>query len=116
MKRNANKTLIKDIIMAALSWVICAALINAIWGGSTGSVSATEAKLMGGFFAGIPFGWRWASKIMTAVTVKGVFIKLGISVVLGWFAIFVVILGDIISCIAYNASIKKSPAKPSRGM
>ena len=46
--------------------------------------------------AGLPFGWRWASKIITATSLKGIGIKLLISVLLGFIAIFVVVIKDII--------------------
>lgn len=51
-------------------------------------------------FAGIPFGWRWASKITTAITLKGIGIKFLISVFLGCIALFLVVGTDVLKCVA----------------
>ena len=97
MKRNAVGTLIKDIVLALVTWGICAFLLKELFVGG-GSLTEEGAKTMAMLFAGIPFGWRWASKIITAVSMKGVAIKLGISIFLGWIAFFVVLIGDVIRC------------------
>ena len=104
MKRNAVATMIKDILFAVIAWGIAAFFINALWGSmGNGAMSAGDAKMLALFFASIPFGWRWASKIITAMTMKGVFIKLSIAFFLGWFAIFVVLIGDIIFLVSHLA-------------
>ena len=106
MKRNAVATMIKDIMFAAIAWGIAAFFINALWGSmGNGAMSAGDAKWLALFFAGIPFGWRWASKIITAMTMKGVFIKLSIAFFLGWFAIFVVLIGDIFFLVSHFAKM-----------
>ncbi len=105
MKRNAVFTLIKDVVFALIAWGICAFLIAALF--QSNGVTPAEAKGLALFFAGIPFGWRWASKIITAVSFKGVMLKLGFSVVLGWLAIFVVLISDVIRCIAALISRRK---------
>ena len=119
MKRNAVATMIKDILFATIAWGIAAFFINALWGSmGSGAMSAGDAKMLALFFAGIPFGWRWASKIITAMTMKGVFIKLSIAFFLGWFAIFVVLIGDVIYFVSYlakkNAKKKQAAARAAR--
>ena len=119
MKRNAVATMIKDILFAVIAWGIAAFFINALWGSmGSGAIGAKEAKGVALFFAGIPFGWRWASKIITAMTMKGVFIKLSIAFFLGWFAIFVVLIGDVIFFVSYlikkNAKKKQTAARTVR--
>ena len=91
MKRNAINTLIKDIIMAAVFYGIGTLILS---GCDFGNAANTMFASM--LIAGIPFGWRWASKIITAVSIKGIGIKLGIAFFLGWFAIYVVLIVDVI--------------------
>lgn len=112
MKRNAVGTLVKDIIFAVAAWGIFTALIGALWGtGVGGTIDAEGAQFLGLFFAGLPFGWRWASHIITAVSPKGIAIKFAISVFLGWFAIFIVLIVDIIRCITAKAASGKSTSR-----
>lgn len=94
MKREAIARLMKDIILAVIAWGIVSTLMVSC------EMSADQAMAAAVLFAGIPFGWRWASNIITAVSMQGVLLKLGIAVFLGWFAIFVVLIGDVIRCIA----------------
>lgn len=44
----------------------------------------------------LPFGWRWASRIITAVSLYGVGIKAVLSVVLGIFAAPICLLVDLV--------------------
>ena len=108
MKRNANKILVKDILAAAIAWGIFALIFKYA---CSDTMSPTDAGLMATFFAGIPFGWRWSSKLITAVSFKGIFIKLAISFFLGFIAIAVVIGSDIIRCISANIAEKKDTAR-----
>ncbi|MBQ6421114.1 MAG: hypothetical protein IJK02_08590 [Clostridia bacterium] len=93
MKAEAGKRLIKDVIIAAIALVIGGALFMA----------ALETKdigvgLVGGFIAaGFPFGWRWMSKVFTAVGFYTIIIKGLLALLLGWVAIFVVFIGDAVS-------------------
>ena len=93
MKKSAIFTLVKHILMA-----VAFAAFGYFAFNSSGVDAATSLGLGIGLFAGIPFGWSWASKIITAVSLQGVGIKLLFSVALGWLAIFVVLIGDIIRC------------------
>ena len=108
MKRNAIFTLIKDILFAAVAWGIAFFLINGIWGvDAGGTMDATMANTMAMMFAGVPFGWRWTSKIISATSIKGVGIKLLISVFLGWIAIFVTMVVDAIGVIVHLVKAKR---------
>ena len=91
MKKNAFATLIKDVILALAAWGIAAMLLSSGFGVEGAAV--TSGAMV---FAGVPFGWRWASNIISAVSLKGVGIKLLIALFLGWFAIFLVIGLDVI--------------------
>ena len=94
MKKNAFATLIKDVILALVAWGISAMLLQ-----SGFDMTGGDAAMLATMCAGIPFGWRWSSKIIRAVSLKGVGIKLLISLVLGMFAIFLVLGWDVICCI-----------------
>ena len=61
--------------------------------------------------AGIPSGWRWASHIITAVSGKGILIKLLISVFLGWVAVPVMFIKDIVNVIKYAKEPVESEAE-----
>lgn len=94
MKKNAFATLVKDVILALAAWGIAAMLLSSGFGMEGAAVTSGAMA-----FAGVPFGWRWASNIVSAVSLKGVGIKLLISLFLGCFAIFLVIGTDVIRCI-----------------
>lgn len=106
MKTNAIATLIKDIILTAIFYAIGSFILAEF---DFGNAANTMFAPM--FIAGIPFGWRWASKLITAVSIKGIGIKLGIAFFLGWFAIYVVLIGDIIRCIASLVTQKRQSRK-----
>ena len=92
--KQSMKKLIKDIILIA------------VLGGFAALMLATDSTMGDGgrtFFTlaimGLPFGWRWASKIITAVSLKGIGLKILISACLGCVAIFVVVGIDALKCI-----------------
>ena len=94
MKKNAFATLIKDIILALVAWGISAMLLQSGLGMPGG-----DAAMLATMCAGIPFGWRIASSFITAVSMRGVVMKLGIALLVGMFAIFIVLGWDVIRCI-----------------
>nr|MBQ8244021.1 hypothetical protein [Oscillospiraceae bacterium] len=98
MKRQAILTLIKDIIVALVTYFLVTWLASGLEINLFLGYTDINAVVIGLAIAGIPFGYRWASKMFTAVSIKGFFIKLLIGLLLGWLAIFVVIIGDIIHC------------------
>ena len=95
-------TLIKDVALIAITFSLVGPILGITAGGTTMNAIATAM-----FFGGIPFGWRWASKIITAVSIQGILLKLVISFFLGWFAVWVVVGGDIISLIGALAGARK---------
>lgn len=105
MKRNAISRLIKDIIIAAI-FVVPFSFILADYVGP-----GINAVCLSFFFAGIPFGWRWSSKIITAVSLKGIGLKLLISFFLGWIAIWIVLISDVIRCIASGVGSRKRASR-----
>lgn len=98
-------TLVKDLVIAAILAGLTYVLFSIGDAFSSGALAFFCLSV-----AGIPFGWRWASKIITAASLKGVGIKLLIAVFLGWFAIFVVLGGDLIRCIWAIIKEKKTAA------
>ncbi len=95
MKKQAISTLIKDVLIAVVAFALISILLSILkvdffYGGTLNRIA------LGLVLAGIPFGWRWGSKLFTAVSLVGIVIKLIFAVALGWLAIFVVIIGDII--------------------
>ena len=91
MKSEAKKILIKDIVIAAAAWVVASIIISLMMEGFSIGVI-----VLGLFFAGLPFGWRWMSSVIIATRFTTVLIKGALAVVLGWIAIFIVIIGDVI--------------------
>lgn len=106
MKRQAVLTLIKDIIIAVVAYFLITTFLSA-GGVDVFYGSDMNRMFIGLALAGIPFGFRWAGKMFTAISLKGFLIKLVIGVLLGWLAIFVIIIGDIIRCFA----APKTPAE-----
>ena len=80
---NSKKTLIKDLVILGIMIAIAAATLD-----------TTPLAVI---FLGVPFGWRWASKIITAVSLTGVVAKFLISAALGYIALPVVLIKDIIA-------------------
>lgn len=55
------------------------------------------SAIPGFFLSGIPFGWRWLSKIFISLSLAMVFIKAILSLVLGFIALPITIVKDIIA-------------------
>lgn len=91
MKKEALKALIKDLLIILILGGIMAIMLI------TDTSMGSGAKM---FFwsaiTGIPFGWKWASKLITAITLKGVGLKILFSALLGCIALYVVVIRDII--------------------
>lgn len=98
MKKQAIITLIKDIIIAVVAYFVITIFLSDGGINIFGSYTGANAAFIGLAIAGIPFGFRWAGKMFTAVSIKGFLLKLLVAVLLGWLAIFVVIISDIIHC------------------
>ena len=102
MKKEALSVLIKDIIMI----VVTVAIVSLILVG-LGATDFDIFLVLAFVFGGIPFGWRWSSKLFTAVSFNAFLIKVLISVVLGWLAIWIVLIGDIIRYVKACSDEKK---------
>lgn len=103
MKNQALRSLIKDAILIIVLGGIASIMISV-----DGTLSPGLATFIWLAITGIPFGWRWAKNMFTAVSVKGFFIKLLFASLLGCIAIFVIVLKDIFSFIK---SLKKTPVE-----
>lgn len=94
-KSEARKKFIKDLITLVIGIVVGGIIgINAIPGDR-----AVAFIMFGLFLGGIPLGWKFASHIITAVSLLGIVGKLFISLVLGWIVAPITVIKDIISLI-----------------
>lgn len=94
-KSEARKKFIKDLITLVIGIVVGGIIgINAIPGDK-----AVAFIMFGLFLGGIPLGWKFASHIITAVSLLGIVGKLFISLVLGWIVAPITVIKDIISLI-----------------
>lgn len=94
-KSEARKKFIKDLITLVIGIVVGGIIgINAIPGDK-----AVAFIIFGLFLGGIPLGWKFASHIITAVSLLGIVGKLFISLVLGWIVAPITVIKDIISLI-----------------
>lgn len=94
-KSEAGKKFIKDLITLVIGIVIGGIIgINAIPGDKV-----VAFIMFGLFLGGIPLGWKFASHIITAVSLLGIIGKLFISLVLGWIVAPITVIKDIISLI-----------------
>ncbi len=89
-KSEAKLMLIKDITLAVIAWIVGSVLFAMTSG------MGIFCIIPGLFVAGVPFGWRWLSNIFVAVSLQGIVAKLLGAIFLGWIAIFVVLIRDII--------------------
>lgn len=86
-KEEAIKSLVKYLLLAIVVAIICM-----FASGQVGIMEFFAFFLVAG---GIPAGWKWASTIITATSIVGIFIKLVIAIVLGWFALPYIVIKDI---------------------
>ena len=92
-KSEAREKFIKDLITLVIGIVVGGIIgINAIPGDK-----AVAFIMFGLFLGGIPLGWKFASHIITAVSLIGIIGKLFISLVLGWIAAPITVIKDIVS-------------------
>lgn len=92
MKTMYKNQLIKDIIVAGAAWLISTLLFTAIMEGNfIGSL------MIGFFLSGIPFGWKFLSKIYIALSFQAIAIKAFLAILVGWVALPIVLIKDIIT-------------------
>ena len=95
MKEDMKGQLIKDIVIAVVAWVLATVLLVSIQGGGM-----VLFDIFAGFVcAGIPFGWKWASKLFVAISLHTFIFKVILSILLGWIALPVAIITDVIELI-----------------
>ena len=100
-KKQATNRLVKDIATAFAAIVVIAAI----------TVAWMEMELFGGIIigfmlAGIPFGWRWLSKVFTALGFLAIVAKLFGAILLGWVALPIVLVKDIIQLVVASKNEK----------
>lgn len=99
------KKLIKDILIAAIAAGIGALVFNA---------AGMDPKFIPEFAlysAGIPLGWHLCSKIITALSFQGVLIKLIGALLVGVFALPVVLVLDLFGAIRELSAARKAVAR-----
>lgn len=96
MKDECKSQLIKDLIMAFIAWVIGFALIAPMYL-KYGFMGVVMCMCSGFMIAGIPFGWRWLSNVFIAVSIFTIALKGVAALFLGWIALPVVLIKDIIA-------------------
>lgn len=94
--KKAVTTLVKDVVIFGIAFAILCAIFNNDKAMGV-SLSSGMASFLAYCVAGIPCGWRWASHLLVAVSGKGILLKLGIAVVLGWLAVPVMFIKDIVN-------------------
>lgn len=100
MKAEAKIRLIKDVILIVAAWIVGGAIFYA---GLSGKADFLTCLSCGFIFAGVPFGWRWMSKVFSAAGFFTLIVKGLLSLVLGWLAVFVVLIGDTVSFVKAEA-------------
>lgn len=90
MRNHAIHQFVKDLLLLA------AAAAAGYFITRYGFYSETYAGVGAYMASCLPFGWRWASSIITAVSLYGVGIKAVLSVVLGIFAAPICLLVDLV--------------------
>ena len=95
MKKNAFITLAKDAIIAFAAWGLTTLILNGLFP----SIGWEGARMFAIYFAGLPFGWRIASNIISAVSLKGLGIKFLIATLVGCFAVVGILGWDLLRCV-----------------
>ena len=90
-KKQASNQLVKDIILAVAATVIIAIIATLSMG-----TDVLGGIFIGIFLSGIPFGWRWLSKVITAIGLVAIIAKFLGAILLGWVALPIVIVKNII--------------------
>ena len=89
MKRTNNLT--KDLVTLVIAWIIATTIFSIVAGGLD-----LGLLIAGLILASFPFGWRWASHIITAVGPISLLIKFMMAYFLGFIAAPVTIIKDIL--------------------
>ena len=97
-KAEAKAKLMKDLTTAGIAAAVIAIGICILMGSTSGDwLAGILVGLFGGvYLAGLPFGWRMISKVVTALSWMALLIKFCIAIGLGFIAFPVTIIIDII--------------------
>lgn len=96
MKVVYKTQLIKDIIIAGIAWAVGFGVAFSEFY-EDGVAGFFFAFMIGLIVAGVPFGWRWLSNIFSTLSFYMIAIKGVLSLFLGWIALPIVIVKDIIA-------------------
>ena len=94
MKELERKQLIKDIVIGLITWIAFAIFVGLAMGDASGFLAGL---LVGWVVAGLPFGWRWISNVVVSVSFQMLAVKFILSIVVGWVALPVTIIKDVVS-------------------
>lgn len=94
MKQEAINQLIKDIVVAGIAWIVSAFIFGAL--AETGVILGIIAGFM---CAGVPFAWKWLSNIFISFSIYTLAIKLLLSIFLGWIALPIIIIKDVVGVV-----------------
>ena len=103
MKREAIKRLIKDVLIVLLTYLITYGIFSV--SGDEGDLAARA--IIPYLIAALPMGWRWSSKVVHAISIQGILLKATFSVFLGFIAVPVVIISDIIRVLVTKDEVIK---------
>lgn len=99
-KDEAKSILIKDVLTMLIGFIVGGIIGMLILSSDISSYRFGEIVLLffvfGLIFGGLPLGWKWASKVITAVGLISVLFKGILSIVLGWIAAPITVIKDII--------------------
>ena len=101
-KKQAIKQLVKDIIIAVAATLIIAFLFV-----DMGACDFAMGLLVGFLLSGIPFGWRWLSNVFVAIGFLTILAKLFGSILLGWIALPIVLIKDIVQVVSSSRAENK---------
>lgn len=101
--------LVKDLLIAAPLFLFSIMLFS-----TENSMEPAVKGMLTFAISGIPFGWRWASNIITAVSLKGIGLKALISAFLGCVAMPIALGGDVIRVLSALIKTIRNSNAPKR--
>ena len=101
--------LVKDLLIAAPLFLFSIMLFS-----TEISLEPAVKGMLTFAISGIPFGWRWASNIITAVSLKGIGLKALISAFLGCVAMPIALGGDVIRVLSALIKTIRNSNAPKR--
>ncbi len=90
MKQIAIKTFVKDLVVTLLAFILPYLIC------SIGMDMPQLGFILSIVVGPLPMGWRWGSRLISAVSFNGLVMKCFFCAFLGYIAIPVILIGDII--------------------